>query len=61
MFEKVITFIKETRVEMSRVTWPTQEVLIRDSILVIGVSLGLAAFLGILDKIFGYLVQIFLL
>ena len=61
MFEKVITFIKETRVEMSRVTWPTREVLMRDTVLVVAVSLGLAAFLGVLDKIFGYIVTNYLL
>lgn len=61
MFDKVINFIKETRVEMSRVTWPTQNIIVRDTILVVIVSLGLAIFLGALDKVFTFLVTTFLL
>ena len=61
MFDTVINFIKETRVEMSRVTWPTRDIIVRDTILVVIVSLGLAVFLGALDKVFTFLVTTFLL
>lgn len=61
MFQKVITFVKDTRIEMARVVWPSREALIRDTIVIIVVTLGLAAFLGVLDVIFQYLLNTFIL
>lgn len=61
MLEKIKNFIKDTRVEMFKVTWPTREMIIRDSILVIIASLGVAAFLGLLDTVFQYLLNTFVL
>jgi len=50
--QKVITFIKEAREELKKVSWPTREQTVRYTGLVIGVSLAVALFLGILDMIF---------
>lgn len=61
MFQKITAFIKDTRTEMMRVVWPTREAIIRDTIVVIAVTLGLAAFLGILDVVFQYLLNRFIL
>ncbi len=45
-------FFKEVRAEMTKVVWPTQRQLIVYTLVVIAVSLILAAFLGALD--FGF-------
>ena len=55
MFKKVMRFIKEVRVEMSRVTWPSYEELKSSTIVVILVSLAFALFIFVVDNIFKYL------
>jgi len=49
---KLINYIKESIVEMKKVTWPTQKETRNYTILVIGISVGVALFLGLLDYIF---------
>lgn len=56
-----MTFLREARIELSRVNWPSQKQLIRYTILVIVISLLVAVFLGSLDLLFSYLVEQFLL
>lgn len=58
---RIITFIKEARVEMKKVNWPTKKQTINYTLLVIGVSLAVAAFLGSLDYLFGYLLKVFII
>jgi len=55
MFKKALRFLKEVRVEMSRVTWPSYEELKSSTIVVILVSLAFAVFIFIVDNIFKYL------
>lgn len=49
---KVIDFLKDVRVELAKVTWPTRKETIRYTLIVIGVSIVLALFLGVLDSAF---------
>jgi len=49
---KITQYIQESIVEMKKVTWPTKKETYRYTLLVIGISLGIALFLGILDYIF---------
>ena len=49
MFERFITYLKEARVELKKVSWPTRSNTIRYTIAVILMSLVVAAFLGGLD------------
>ena len=58
---KAITFLKEVRLEMKKVNWPTKQETIKYVIIVIGVSAVLAAFLGVLDFIFIRLLNKFIL
>lgn len=58
MFNKLISYIKSSIEEMKKVTWPTKKETYNYTILVIGISIGVAAFLGALDYIFSYLLQI---
>jgi len=59
--QKLITFLKETYVELKRVTWPTRALTIRYTLIVIGFSLAVAAFLGGLDYLFSWLLKKFIL
>ena len=58
---KAITFLKEVRLEMRKVNWPTKQETIKYVIIVIGVSAVLAVFLGVLDFIFVRLLNKFIL
>ncbi len=53
MFAKLKKFLEESRYELKRVNWPTREQTIRYTLVVIGLSVSLSLFLGILD--FGFL------
>ncbi len=59
--KKGIKFLKEVRVELKRVTWPTRQQTIKYTLIVIGLSLGVAAFLGGLDFLFTYLLDKFVI
>lgn len=58
---KILTFIKEARIELRKVNWPTRAQTIRYTSLVIGVSLAVAAFLGVLDFSFEYILRTFII
>ncbi|MFH0712512.1 MAG: preprotein translocase subunit SecE [Candidatus Jorgensenbacteria bacterium] len=57
MFGKVKTFFEESRRELKRVNWPTKQETIRYTLFVIGFSIAVAIFLGILDFIFMQLLE----
>ena len=48
----VIRYFQETRDELRKVTWPTQEQTIRLSLIVLGTTLAFTIVLGLLDWIF---------
>ena len=61
MLSKIITFLKEVKLEIKKVNWPTRQQAIRYTLIVIGVSFALAIFLGGLDFIFTFLLNKFIL
>jgi preprotein translocase subunit SecE len=50
--EKLVNYIKTSIEEMKKVTWPTKKEVRDYTILVIAISIGMAAYLGLLDYIF---------
>lgn len=42
-------YFKESYEELKKVSWPTRKDTVRDTLVVIGVSLAVAIFLGLLD------------
>ncbi len=46
---KIIRYFQESLEEMKKVTWPTKKETYSYTLLVIGISLVVAAFLGVLD------------
>ncbi len=58
---KIIDFFKEVGLEIKKVNWPSRQETIRYTLVVIGVSLVVALFLGGLDILFQYLLNSFLL
>jgi len=58
---KIITFLKEVRLEMEKVNWPTREKTIKYTLIVVGISAVIAAYLGGLDILFTTLLEKFVL
>lgn len=61
LLEKIKTFLKETKVELKKVNWPTRAETIKHTLIIIGVSLVVAIFLGGLDFIFTWLIRTFII
>jgi preprotein translocase subunit SecE len=52
----VISYLKETRAELRKVHWPSQQEARMLTLIVLAVTITMAAFLGILDYVFDRLV-----
>lgn len=59
-FKKITKFLKEVRLELKKVSWPSKKELTRYTLMVIGVSLGVAFFLGGLDFGFSEFLSMFI-
>ena len=57
MGSRLITFIKEARQELKKVSWPTRQQTIRYTVAVIVMSLTMAVFLGGLDLLFQFILE----
>ena len=59
----IIKYIRDSKEELLKVTWPSKEKTINSTILVISVSIAIAAFLGGLDygfnKLLEYVLKVF--
>lgn len=52
-----VSFLRETRDELRKVTWPTRNEVIRLTLVVISVSVIVGVFIGSLDFVFTKLLQ----
>ncbi|MFC1638360.1 preprotein translocase subunit SecE [Patescibacteria group bacterium] len=57
MISKIINFIKEAKVELLKVSWPTKSQVINYTLIVIAVGFFMAVFLGGLDYIFSGIIK----
>ncbi len=58
MFGKVGGFFSETKQELAKVNWPTRDELVGSTLLVIVVTLILAAYVFMIDVVLGFLMRI---
>lgn len=49
---KVVEYFRTSQIELKKVVWPSKKETTRYSLIVIGMSLGVAIFFGILDFVF---------
>jgi len=61
MFDKIITFLKEVKLEIKKVNWPTRQQTTKYTLIVLGISVAIAIFLGSLDFLFTTLLEKFVL
>jgi len=51
MPNKIAIFLNEVRLEIKKVNWPTRQETIRYTLIVLGVSVVVAVFLGSIDQL----------
>ena len=53
---KLVSYFREARQELGKVLWPNRKTLTNNTVLVIAVSVALAAFIGVIDYLstFGF-------
>ena len=61
MIQKTQAFFKEVYVELRKVNWLTRNEVLRYTMIVLGVTIVVAAFLGGLDFAFSSLIQKFVI
>lgn len=57
LFKKIWNFIKEAKIEFQKVEWPSKKLTFNYTLVVIGLSLFIAIFLGLFDVLFTYLLN----
>lgn len=51
IFSKISNYIRESIAELKKVTWPTKKQTVNYTLLIIGISLAVAFFIGVIDYI----------
>jgi len=59
--KNIFNFIVDAKAELLKVNWPTKKQTINYTLIIIGVSLAVALFLGGLDYIFGTILKNFII
>ena len=54
---KAIEFIKESYIELRKVTWPSKQEVVNYTVTVIFISIAVAVFLGVLDMGFSSIIE----
>jgi len=57
---KIISFLKEVRLEMKKVNWPSRQETTKYTLIIIGVCVVVAIYLGGLDLLFTSLLEKFI-
>lgn len=53
---RIVRYFREVRAELRKVVWPTRKEATRLSLIVIAVTVGMSAFLGVVDLLFSRLI-----
>ncbi len=53
----ILTFFQEARAELRKVTWPTRQEAMNLTVAVVAMTIGISAFLGIIDTALDYLIK----
>lgn len=55
---KFINYLKGAREELAKVVWPTKELTVKHTIVVIAISVSIAIFLGSIDFLLSEVIEI---
>lgn len=59
--KKIFNFIGEAKAELMKVNWPTKKQTLNYTLIIIGVSIAVALFLGGLDYLFSGILKNFII
>jgi len=59
--DKITEFLRDVKIELGRVSWPTKKQTVQYTVVVIMMSVAVAAFLAAWDSIFGFVLNRMLL
>ncbi|PIT90830.1 MAG: preprotein translocase subunit SecE [Candidatus Komeilibacteria bacterium CG10_big_fil_rev_8_21_14_0_10_41_13] len=59
MFKKIGNYLKDSKAELQKVIWPSRQQTKNHTLLVIGISLAVAVFLGVVDLILNKILELF--
>jgi preprotein translocase subunit SecE len=60
IFNRLINYVKTSQLELKKVVWPSKKEITHHTLLVIGISVGVAFFLGASDLVLAYLLNLVL-
>jgi preprotein translocase subunit SecE len=55
---RVVHYVKETRAELRKVTWPTRQQATNLTLIVLAVTAAMAVFLGVVDLLFAAIIRL---
>ena len=58
--QSISSYLKQSRDELRKVEWPSRQTTTQHTLLVIGISLAMAAFLGGIDYVFTKVLEVVL-
>lgn len=50
----IVKYLKETRAELKKVSWPTRQEALNLTLIVVAFTISMAALLGVIDYIFAW-------
>ncbi len=56
--ERIVEYFKDTRGELRKVTWPTRKAATNLTLIVLGVTVAMAIFLGAIDLLSATLIRL---
>ena len=60
MFEKIQEFLREVKIELKKVTWPSRKETLASTVVVLITVIISATFLGLVDFILSKIIRVFL-
>ncbi len=58
IFKKVNDFLKEVKIELTKVSWSTRQELASSTVVVITVTFIMAVFIGVIDIILSHILRV---
>ena len=53
----LVNYVRESKDELKKVVWPTRSETTRHTVMVVAISLAVAAFLGTIDYVLNYFLE----
>jgi len=58
VFKKITDFLKEVKIELTKVSWSTRQELIGSTVVVITVTFIMAVFIGLIDILLSHILRL---